>query len=323
MPDITFEGVTYDCASDETVLDSLTRHGVLLPSGCRSGSCHACKVKAVKGTPPAAAQAGLKETLKAQNYFLACICTPEDELEIALADASEKLSATVIGKDWLNETVLRLRLSIPAGFSYQPGQFINLARDTDQLVRSYSLASIESDDFLELHIKRIPEGRMSNWACDTLQEGAQVSFFGPSGSCFYVPGNSEQALLLAGTGTGLAPLIGIARDAINAGHTGAIHLFHASHSAEGLYYRDELKALAAAHAQLSYTPCVLQGDKPEGALSGAVDQAVIDTLGDLAGYRVFLCGDAPVVELMQRSFFFAGVSMQEIYADAFAFTPAG
>ena len=323
MPDIPFEGITYDCAADETVLDSLTRHGVLLPSGCRSGSCHACKVKAIKGKPPVASQAGLREPLKEQNYFLACMCKPDEALEIALADASDKYSATVIEKSWLNDTVVRIRLTRPEGFNYRAGQFINLLRTSDQLARSYSLASIEGDDFLEVHIKRVPEGRMSNWLCDELQQDQEISFFGPSGSCFYVQGKAEQPLLLAGTGTGLAPLYGIARDAIRAGHTGPIQLFHASHGAEGLYYSSELEQLAAAHAQLTCTACVLQGDIPEGALSGAVDAAVVNRLGDLAGYRVFLCGDAPVVELMQRSFFFAGASMQDIYADAFSFTPAG
>ena len=323
MPDITFEGIKYDCATDETVLDSLTRHGVLLPSGCRSGSCHACKVKAVKGKPPEASQTGLKDTLKAQHYFLACMCKPEEEIEIALADSSESFSSTIIEKLWLNKTVLKIKLTRPDGFQYQAGQFINLSRSSDQLVRSYSLASIASDDFLELHIKRVPDGRMSNWLCDELQTGDTISFFGPSGSCFYVQDNIEQPLLLAGTGTGLAPLYGIARDAMQAGHTGPIHLFYASHHAEGLYYADELKALADEYAQLNCTACVLQGEKPAGALSGAVDQAVVNVLGDLTGFRVYICGDAPVVELMQRSFFFAGASMQSIYADAFAFTPEG
>ncbi|MDX8395577.1 MAG: FAD-binding oxidoreductase [Mariprofundaceae bacterium] len=323
MPTITFEGTPYDCSSDETVLDSLTRHGVLLPSGCKSGSCHSCKVKAVKGTPPESSQAGLKDTLKSQNYFLTCICKPTEELEIALADISDRFTGQVIEKKWLNKQVIKIKINRPDDFNYQAGQFINLIRNTDQLVRSYSLASIENDEFLELHIKRVPDGKMSNWTCDELQENDEISFFGPSGNCFYVPGKSEQPLLLAGTGTGLAPLYGIARDAIKAGHTGDIRLFHASLDAEGLYYEDELKELAANHPQLTYTPCVLKGETPTGGLSGEVDKAVVQALGSLTGYRVFICGDAPIVETMQRSFFFAGASMQEIYADAFAFTPEG
>ncbi|MDX8390583.1 MAG: FAD-binding oxidoreductase [Mariprofundaceae bacterium] len=323
MPNITFEGKQYDCIPDETVLDCLTRHGVLLPSGCKSGSCHSCKVKAIKGKPPLSSQEGLKGTLKARNYFLSCICKPESDLEISLADTSKRFFTQIIEKTWLNDQVVRIRMNRPDDFDYQPGQFINMVRNADQVVRSYSLASIKSDPFLELHVKRVPKGKMSNWICDVLQTGDETSFFGPSGNCFYISGTPNQPLLLVGTGTGLAPLYGIARDAIQAGHTGEIQLFHASLNKLGLYYEKDLSILTDTYEQFSYRACTLEGDVPPNGLTGAVDKAVIETIKNLSGYRVFLCGDAPIVELMQRSFFLAGASMQDIYADAFAFTPEG
>lgn len=321
MPKITFEGTPYDCNAGETVLECLSRHDVLLPSGCRSGSCHSCRVKAIQGTPPSESQVGLKETLKAQNNFLACICKPTEDLEIALDSAVVQYTATVMEKSDLNASVVRFKLSKPEGFVFQAGQFINLIRPTDQLSRSYSIASIEGDGFLELHVRRVPDGQMSNWLSDHLIEGDEIAFSGPAGDCFYLQDNIEQPLLLAGAGTGLAPLYGIARQAIQSGHRGKIQLFHASFNPEGLYYMDALHQLAAEHPQLTYTACVLHGEAPAGGVQGEVDKAVVATLGELNGYRAFLCGDPPVIEKMQRSFFMAGISMQEIYADAFTYTP--
>ena len=65
---------------------SLTRHGMLIPSSCQSGVCQTCITKAVKGTPPVESQQGLKDTLAKQNYFLACICKPTEDMELSVAD---------------------------------------------------------------------------------------------------------------------------------------------------------------------------------------------------------------------------------------------
>ncbi len=322
MPTINFEGKDFFCAEDETVLECMTRHGVMIPSSCQSGACQTCMIRALEGKPTAEAQQGLKDTLKAQNYFLACVCRPDGDMTIGLSTVSPKYRVSLLEKEALNESVIRLRLQEPDGFSYKAGQFINLMRPSDELTRSYSLASMPGDGFLELQVKRVPEGQMSNWLFDDLQIGDEVEFFGPAGDCFYIPGSPEQPLLLVGTGTGLAPLYGILRDVLAEGHTGPIHLFHASLAAAGLYLVDELRSLAAGHEQLHYIPCVLHGDAPEGGRQGNITDLPAEVLGSLSGYRVFLCGDPPIVNALRQKCFLAGASMQAIHADPFVFTPA-
>jgi len=322
MPTIRFEGKDYFCATDETVLESLARHGVMLPSSCKSGTCQTCLTRAFKGKPPVAAQQGLKDTLAAQNYFLACICKPEEDLEIGLASISPKYSAKLISKDQVNESIVRLRLELPDGFAYRAGQFVNIIRPSDDLTRSYSLASIPSDPFLELHIKRVPDGRMSAWLFDDVQAGDELSFFGPSGDCFYLPDDPQRTLLLVGAGTGLAPLFGILRDALEQGHQGAIHLFHASLATEGLYLIDELGDIAEQFDQFEYTPCVLHGDAPAGGKQGNVVDIPGQALGSFNGYRVYLCGDPQIVNALKQKAFMAGASMQDIHSDPFVFAPS-
>lgn len=321
MPTICFEGQEYYCAADETVLECMTRHGVLLPSSCQSGACQTCMIRALEGTPPADAQIGLKDTLKAQNYFLACICKPTGDMSIGLSSVSPRHTVKLLHKESLNESVVCLRLERPAGFSYRAGQFINLLRPSDELTRSYSLASTENEDFLELHVKRVPDGKMSNWVFDTLDAGDELVFFGPAGDCFYVPGKPEQPLLLVGTGTGLAPLYGILRDLLNHGHKGPVSLFHASLASPGLYLERELRDLASRYSNFSYIPCVLYGDAPEGGMQGNVANIPSQLPGTLKGYRVFLCGDPPIVNTLRQNVFLAGASMQDIFSDPFVFSP--
>lgn len=322
MPTITFEGREFFCAEDESVLESMTRHGVLIPSSCQSGACQTCMIRAIEGTPPAESQQGLKDTLKAQGYFLACVCKPTEDMSIGLSMVSPKYTVKVMEKHMLNESVLRLRLQEPDGFSYKAGQFINLVRPADELTRSYSLASNWGDGYLELHIKRVPDGQMSNWVLEELSVDDEVAFFGPAGDCFYIQGAAAQPLLLVGTGTGLAPLYGILRDVLAQGHTGPVHLFHASLAAPGLYLEDELRDLSAKYEHVHYTPCVLHGDAPEGGRIGNITDIPGALLGSLSGYRVFLCGDPPIVNALRQKCFLAGASMQNIHADPFVFSPS-
>ncbi len=316
MPVITWEGKQYACAEGETVLEALERQGAVIPSSCRAGACQTCLVRAIRGNPGEEAQRGLKDTQKAQNWFLACLCKPTEDLEIGLPKL-ERFETELAEKTALNESVIRLRMPVPDGFAWRAGQFVNLIRPQDGLTRSYSLASIESDGFLELHVRRVPEGRMTGWLFDEVETGEMLHFTGPAGDSFYVPGKPEQPLLLIGTGTGLAPLYGILRDALAAGHAGPIHLFHASLAVQGLYMMDELRALAKAHAQVHYHPCVLHGDAPEGGHQGNIADIPAQVLGSLAGWRVHLCGDPGIVRTLKQKCFLAGASMQDIHSDPF------
>src|SRR5690606_26325 len=132
---------------------------------CRSGVCQSCLLKALEGSIPSKAQQGLKESLRAQNYFLSCVCVPENDMTIALPGAGLDFHATVLASDDLGAAVRRIRLSIPDGFQWFPGQFITVIRE-DGTARSYSIASGHRDGFLELHIRRIPGGKLSNWFHD-------------------------------------------------------------------------------------------------------------------------------------------------------------
>jgi NAD(P)H-flavin reductase len=170
---------------------------------------------------------------------------------------------------------------------------------------------------LELHVRRIAGGRMSGWLHDEARVGDRVAVLGPSGDCFYVPGNPEQPLLLAGTGTGLAPLYGILRDALKHGHCGPIQLFHGALHAGGLYLVDELRRLVHRHSQVEYTPAILNGPEAAGMSVGPIDQVVLKRFPKLNGWRGYVCGDPALVQLLKKKLFLSGMASREIYADAF------
>jgi len=321
MSMITFEGQHYCCQQDETVLECLTRHGLLIPSGCKNGVCQTCLSKAVKGNPGAESQKGLKDTLVAQGYFLACVCKPEEDIEMAVANvATHDIGVTLVEKDILNESVVRLRLRCDDAMDYIAGQFVNVKHPETELVRSYSLASLPSDDALELHVKRVPDGRMSGYLHDQVAVGDRFTLTGAAGDCFYTDKDLQQPLLMVAVGTGLAPMYGIVRDALKQGHVGEIHIYHASLAKQGLYYIDEMNLLAKQHDQVHYIPCVLHGDAPAGGQQGDIQHIVQSSFPSLRDWRVYVCGDPAIVNGLKQTCFLAGAAMADIYSDPFVFS---
>ena len=269
MPTIQFEGESYQGEPGESVLDCLTRHGVSVNHSCRAGICQSCMMVAVEGEPTLASQVGIRETLKAQDHFLICSCVPEMDMTVAIPDSvGSSFEAQVLSLDKLNHDVMRLRLARPDNYDYRSGQFLNLHNNAG-VSRSYSLASVpELDDYLELQIRIVPNGKVSGWVANELRVGDVVTVSQSAGECSYLPGREQQPLLLVGTGTGLAPLVGISRDAIRQGHRGEIHLYHGSSSPEGLYLVDELTEMDKTNANFHYQPCVSRGDVAEGVRAG-------------------------------------------------------
>jgi ferredoxin-NADP reductase/ferredoxin len=318
MVQIRYGKQRYDLPEQQSVLDCLLGHGVPIPFACKSGVCHSCMMKATGGQPPESSQNGLKSSLKLTRHFLPCICHPSEDLEISLPqDGHSVTPATVKQLKLLNGDIMQVALECHNPIEYRPGQFINLFRDP-ALGRSYSLASVPGrDDHLHLHVRRLPQGRVSGWIHEELHAGDTVEVRGPAGDCFYVPGSPEQGLMLIGTGSGLAPLYGIVRDALDQGHTGPIRLFHGSRHLNGLYLIGELRELTKTYSNFDYLPCLSGDDIPPGFAPGRAENVALQEQPKLKDWRVFLCGHPEMVNTATKKAFLAGASMKEIYADAF------
>jgi CDP-4-dehydro-6-deoxyglucose reductase, E3 len=314
MTAVEFQGEALEFIDDESVLDGLLRHGHLIPHGCRAGVCQSCIMSAADGDNVAMAQAGLTNHQKSLNQFLSCQCIPPSPISVSCVDSTEeKVSGVVAEKTRLNEHVIRLRLE--ADLDYIPGQYVTLWKD-DQLARSYSLASHpRTHQYLEFHIRHYPEGKFSSWVANELEVGDSLTIQGPLGECFY-DAESNQPLLLAAIGTGLAPVYGILQDALVQSHEGPITLVVGAKHSSSLYLLEELQVLASTHDNLQIH-LVAQDASSNGVQQGDIYQYCKSLLMDLGGYRVYLCGAESFVTKMRKQCFLAGAGMSGISADVF------
>lgn len=315
---IHYQGSNILVENDETVLDALLRCGHEIANGCRAGACQSCLLVADQ-SPPASAQLGLNDNQKALNYFLSCQCKPVSSLKIRNADeGSNRVKAEVISKEQLNPQVMRLRLA--ADLTYYPGQYATLWRNKT-IARSYSMASHpDLDDYLEFHIKVLENGQFSAWAYHDLKPGDEIDIQGPMGQCIYAV-EPQTPLLMAAIGTGLAPIYGIVKDAIQQAHRGDIHLVVGAGTPEGFYYVEELQRLAMEQKNL-HTHFVCQSGHSQFAQQANLYEYCQHRFPDLNGHQIYLCGASSFVQKMKKQCFLSGASMGNIATDAFLTSPS-
>ena len=313
---LTYRSAAIDIEPGEDVLSALLRAEIDAPHSCRAGVCQSCLHRAVEGAPPAAAQEGLTEAQKAQGYFLACVCVPKTPLTVIPTDEAAARSEVIVRAiDRLSGDIARLYLEHGPDFSYRPGQFLELITP-EGLGRHYSIASVpEEDPHVELHIRLHRGGRMSGFVSEQLSPGDRLHVAGPLGTCFYEGVDPGQPMALVGTGTGLAPLMGILRDALRRGHRGPIRLYHGARERAGLYLHDPLEALAAKRENFTYVPRALSEPGLEG---GDVAAAVLEQEVALKETAFFLCGGERLVGQLKRDLFINGASLKQIRSDVFA-----
>jgi 3-ketosteroid 9alpha-monooxygenase subunit B len=133
-------------------------------------------------------------------------------------------------------------------FTYKPGQFLTVAVPSDRtgtVARCYSLSSAPHEtDLLKITVKRTAEGYGSNWICDNVGEGDILRVLPPSG--IFTPADLDADLLLFAGGSGITPVISIAKSALAQG-SGKVVLLYANRDEASVIFARELSELAAKH----------------------------------------------------------------------------
>ena len=316
MATLTFKNRSLEGLESETILDCLIRNGEKIPHSCRSGICQSCVMKT--NTPlDSASQKGLNLAKKEAGLFYTCQQTLDKDFEIFESnEAATTVEGEIVSQQRVSSSVVILNLRLDQKLEYRAGQFINLIRD-DQLCRSYSLASVSNDQMIQIHVRKVPDGSMSQWLYDEDLLKRKLRISGPVGECYLNQEMYHDDLLLLGVGTGLAPLYGILQDALKNGFEKKITLFHGGLRLESLYLVEELKNLEDKYEQFSYQPAYLLGESREGFLQGDLIELLKQQTIDTQKTTVVVCGDPDMVKRLKQVIFLKGVPSKKIFSDAF------
>ena len=193
-----------------------------------------------------------------------------------------------------------IMIDVPGWGGNLAGQHLDLrlsAPDGYQAVRSYSIASASPGDRLELAVDRLPDGEVSPYLVDDLLPGDQLELRGPLGGWFvWKPDQTQPVQLIAG-GSGIVPLMAMARAHAAAGSPVPFRLLYSVRTPEDVFFKEELAALASPAFEVTwvYTRVAPAGcATPPGRVSREILAAATIAAGEMPA--VFVCGPTGFVE---------------------------
>ncbi len=177
-------------------------------------------------------------------------------------------------------------------FGYRPGQFLTVAVPSDRTgitARCYSLSSSpELGGPLKISVKRTADGYASNWICDRLRPGDRLRVLPPSG--IFTPASLDHDLLLFAGGSGVTPIMSIARSALASG-SGRIVVLYANRDQDSVIFAREWAELAADHPERLLVVHWLE------SVQGLPTQAQLKAFAARwSSYDAFVCGPAPFMK---------------------------
>lgn len=210
--------------------------------------------------------------------------------------------------------------------SFHAGQFMTLVVTVngETLRRAYSIHTAPHEGRIAVCVKRVKDGKVSNWLVDHAREGDVLQVLGPSGSfglASELP--TPNRVVLVGGGSGVTPLASIAGALLHEDGTSKITLLFGNRSLDDVIFRDALEALAARHPDRFELRHVLESP-PDGWLGGVgrLDPETcareLDRLEHLDAAEIFLCGPEGMMDAVKAALLERGIDEARIREERFS-----
>jgi toluene monooxygenase electron transfer component len=301
----------------DTVLRAALRAGIGFPYECNAGGCGSCKFDIVSGSvsvlwPDAP---GLTERDRRKGRQLACQCTAAGDLTIKVRSAPEyeprarpqRRRARLLGSTDISHDIREFRFATDSPAEFMPGQYASLMLTGAGAPRSYSMSNLpNAQGQWDFQIRRVPDGRVTGMLFDKLAEGDEIELDGPFGLAGLREDNPRDIVCVAG-GSGLAPMISIARGAAANGMLGSrcLHFFYGARTPRDVCGESFLRELDGFGAAITFHPVV--SDEPSADAAGwrgdrgFVHEALARALGDrLARHEFYFAGPPLMTQAIQE-----------------------
>ena len=306
--------VSFD--SSDMLLDDAISQSIPLEYSCRTGDCGICAAEIVDGK--VCNELGENVT---EGKVLLCQSTAKSNLTLKASYypqlviyKQQTLPCKISTLKLLTQDIMLLKLRLPptASFEYCAGQYIDLS--FKGIKRSYSIANaqLQSQGELELHIRKVAKGQMSELVFNELRENTLMRMEGPKGT-FFVRDDAKPIIFIA-TGTGIAPVKAMVEELISKQDPRKLFIYWGMRD-EAEVYCEELIEIASKFDNVQFTPVLSR--VPESNKPLYVQNAVCDAFESLKEFRVYACGSPQMIEVAKRLFLDKELIEENFVSDAF------
>lgn len=317
-------GRLFTASTVDSLVDAALLAGITLPHSCKTGRCSTCKCKVRKGeTFALKTETGLTDAEKANGWILSCVRATQSDVELDLEDLgdlllppSKTLPCRISSIERVGVDVIRVNLRLPpsADFKAIPGQYIEVIGPSG-VRRSYSLANtITTDKTLELHIRAVYGGVMSNYWFNQAKENDLLRLNGPLGT-FFLRNLAQLNLAFLATGTGIAPVKAMLESlaTVSPGEAPqSVTVYWGGRTLSDLYIN--VQSIATGH---QFVPVLSRAAADWAGATGYVQDVFLASQPNLASTVVYACGSDPMIRSAKANLFAAGLPETRFFADAF------
>lgn len=207
--------------------------------------------------------------------------------------------ATLVCKAVVNETrdckTFVFEDAQSRSFDFKPGQYLSFKFYVDGKLcpRAYSISSTPTRPHnVQVTVKRVPNGKVSNWLNDEMRPGMSVDIANVGGDFNYLDLHSRRPLFLSG-GSGVTPVISMLQYITDVVDDTDVVFVHFARSPSDIIFRDQLEFIARRFRNVA-VHFVVEDRGSEVAYEGNIGRIdptlMLSLVPDLSERDIFMCG---------------------------------
>jgi ring-1,2-phenylacetyl-CoA epoxidase subunit PaaE len=223
-------------------------------------------------------------------------------------------------------------LEVPAAlqndFKFIQGQYLTFRFmvNGEEVRRSYSICSCaQLNEPLTVAVKRVANGKASNYINSQLKAGDNVEVMAPLGK-FYTPlsaTNEKHYYLFAG-GSGITPMMAILKSVLQVEPSSKVTLFYGNNNAASIIFRNQLDTLTAKHGdRLKVVHALMEAGEVATAYIGVMSKDLVlkmireNTALRFQNAEFFICGPGIMMDNTKQALVELDMPKEKIHIEYF------
>lgn len=237
-------------------------------------------------------------------------------------------SLTVSKITELTHNSVAVTLAVPKNltgtFSFKAGQYITIKHmiSGKEVRRAYSISSSPNEGDITVGIKKVADGTFSVYANESLKEGEVLEVMPPEGRFVFTPGNSAQHIAAFAAGSGITPIMSIAKTVLDGHPESTFVLVYGNQNIAETMFHEELSALSRKYAERFFIQFVYSRAHEDDGLFGHIENSTVNLIvknkfKDRVFDSFYICGPEPMIHLVKNSLLASGIPEKLIHFELF------